>query len=273
MKRVIISLLAAVALLPSVRAGNGDGIKRLNSLQCARVLAERNIVETVYGVKLRFIEEVTNLSEGNFLGTTETKTGQRTIRGIDFVEKYDPKNDIAQVTAVLKLNRISDIIDTTKFHLEKYPDKAIRRTAFASSTPANAKKLAALRAAEIEAYKNLYKQIGGFTLESQSKVENFVLKSDKVKSTVIGALMGAEMVGFNWDGKGSEAIATVRLRLNLKELEEMLGEKIVGVKGDSVEAEGRAAQSEAVAQVSGDEPSGRKASIPKINEGNVDVMP
>lgn len=243
--------------------------KKLNSVNCARVLAERNIVETVYGVKLRFIEEVTNLTEGNFLGTTETKTGERTIKGIEFVEKYDPKTDIAQVTAVLKLKRIKDIIDTEKFQLDKYPEKTIQRTAFASSTPANAKKLAALRAAELDAYKNLYKKIGGFTLESQSKVENFVLKSDKVKSTVIGALMGAEYVGFNWEGKGDTADAVVKLRLNLKDLSDMLGEKIVDFDKEYVEAEGHAAQADLLAK----EPTESKRTAPAVIEGKVDVLP
>lgn len=175
--------------------------KKLNSLNCARTLAQRNIVETVYGVKIRFLEEVTNMTEGNFLGTTETKTGARSIRGIEFIEKYDSKNDIAQVTAVLKLSRIADIIDKDKFNIEKYPNLEIRRMAFASSSQENNKKLIALRAAEIDAYKNLYKQIGGFTLESNTKVKNFMLSSDKVKAQVVGAVMGAEYVGFSWDGK------------------------------------------------------------------------
>ncbi len=246
--------------------------KKLNSVNCAKVLAERSIVETVYGVKIRFIEEVTNLTDGQFLGTTETKTGQRAIKGIEYVEKYDPKTDIAQVTAVLKLSRIKDIVDTDKFKLDKFPDKAIRRTAFASSTPENAKKLAALRAAEIDAYKNLYKKIGGFTLESQTKVENFVLKSDKVKSTVIGALMGAEYVGFSWDGKGDSAEAVVKLRLNLQELADMIGEKIIDFDVAIVEAEGRAAQAEMAPAKKAQPDAGKKPDM-KIIEGNIDVMP
>ncbi|OGV50341.1 MAG: hypothetical protein A2017_15345 [Lentisphaerae bacterium GWF2_44_16] len=246
--------------------------KKLNSINCARVLAERSIVETVYGVKLRFIEEVTNLTEGNFLGTTETKTGQRSIKGIEFIEKYDPKTDIAQITAVLKLKRIKDIIDTEKFQLDKFPEKTIQRTAFASSTPANAKKLSALRAAELDAYKNLYKKIGGFTLESHSKVENFVLKSDKVKSTVVGALMGAEYVGFSWEGKGDTAEAVVKLRLNLKELADMLGEKIIDYDKEYVEAEGNAAQSDLVAEKPQAQPENKRLA-PKLIEGNVDVLP
>jgi len=266
--RRIIFLMALFLSVASVHADS----KKLNSVNCARVLAERSIVETVYGVKIRFIEEVTDLSEGNFMGTTETKTGKRAIKGIEFIEKYDPKTDIAQVTAVLKLKRIADIVDMEKFQLDKFPDKAIRRTAFASSTPANAKKLAALRAAEIDAYKNLYKKIGGFTLESQSKVENFVLKSDIVKSTVVGALMGAEYMGFAWDGKGDSAEAVVKVRLNIRELSEMLGEKIIDYDGEYVEAEGRAAQADLVTsnKKSPDKPG--KVTTDVI-EGNVDIMP
>ena len=87
--------------------------------------------------------------------------------------------------------------------------------------------------------------------------------------------MGADVVGFNWEGKGAEAIAVVKLRLNLRELEEMLGEKIVGVQGEFVEAEGRAAQSEMTSRPGSDEGGGnaKAATIPKIPEGNIDVMP
>ena len=48
-----------------------NAAKKLNSLNCARVLAERNIVETVYGIKIKFTEKVTNFSKGNFLGVSE----------------------------------------------------------------------------------------------------------------------------------------------------------------------------------------------------------
>ncbi len=259
-------------------AGDGKPVsaaqKKLNSINCARILAQRNIVETVYGVKLRFIEEVANMSEGSFLGTTETKTGERSIRGIDFSEKYDPKTDIAQVTATLKLSRIAELVDKDKFNLDKFPNLEIKRVAFATSTPENAGKLAALRAAEIEAYKNLYKQIGGFTLESNTKVKNFALSSDKVKAQVVGAIMGAEYVGFAWDGKGADAIATVKLKLNLKRLSELLGQKIIDYDKDEIEAEGQASQGFADNDLANrpEEPKVDKLKVPS-NEGNIEVMP
>lgn len=271
MKRLILPFMFAAFCICAY--AENKNLKRVKSLNCARVLAQRNIVETVYGVKIKFLEEVTNISEGNFLGTTEAKTGKRAIKGIEFIEKYDPKNDIAQVTAVLKLKRIADIIDTDRFKLDKFPEKSIKRTAFASSTPDTVRKIATLRAAELEAYKNLYKKIGGFTLESQSKVENFVLKSDKVKASVIGAILGAEYGGFAWEGRGEDAIAVVKLRLNLKELSEMLGQKIIDYDSDVVEAEGRAA-------IKPEDPKKKKqqtsSSAPVkagVIESDIDLMP
>ena len=204
------------------------------------------------------------------MGRTETKTGQRSIRGIEFEEKYDSKLDIAQVTATLKMKHIADLVDKDKFDIEKYPDKVIKRVAFASSSPKNAGKIAALRAAEIEAYKSLYKKIGGFTLESHTKVENFVLKSDYVKASVVGALMGAEYVGFRWDGKGKDAIATVRLKLNTKELADMLGQKIVNFDKEYIEAEGSAAQHEGVIKINR---KTDKSRIPKVIEEDIEMMP
>ncbi|OGV57636.1 MAG: hypothetical protein A2X49_17390 [Lentisphaerae bacterium GWF2_52_8] len=247
----ILSGAAAASLLACSLLAAGSAEKKLNSINCAKILAERNIVETVYGIKIKFDEEVTNILEGAFTGTTETKTGKRMIKGIEFeAPKYDSKRDIAQVTATLRLANIGDIVDREKFNIDKYPDKVIKRVAFATSTPENARKIAALRAAEIDAYKNLYKRIGGFTLESHSSVQNFILKSDKVKASVIGAIMGAEFVGFDWDGEGDEAIAIVKLRVNTKELSEMLGEKIIDCDREFIETEGQgvAAKSDKPAQ-------------------------
>lgn len=220
-----------------------DVEKKLNSIECAKVLAQRNIVETVYGLKIRFSEEVSNILDGVFKGVTETKTGKRLIRGIEYDSiKYDSKKDIAQVTASLKLSKLANIVDQKQFRVDKFPDKVIRRVAFATSTPSVARKIAAIRAAEIDAYKNLYKKICGYTLESHTKVKNYVMKSDSVKAYVVGALMGAEFKGFKWSGKGDDAIVTVKLRINIKELSEMLPERIIDYDQDYAEAEGVAAQ-------------------------------
>ena len=273
MNKVFLCILIFVSLfIGSAFAVNPR--KKLNSINCAKILAERNIVETVYGIKLRFKEEVSNFIDGSFEGTTETKTGKRKIVGIEFDPvKYDSDKDIAMATAKLKLSHLSEIVDTEKFNIAQNPDKEIIRVAFASSTPENAAKIAALRAAEIDAYKNLYKKIGGFTLESHSKVENFILKSDKVKASVIGALMGAQFMGFKWEGKGNDAIAVVKIRVNVKELSQMLGQKIIDFNKEYLDSEGQAAirTEEVIIQPK------NKVSKPIIRteviEEDIDVMP
>ena len=213
-------------------------MKRLKSINSAKILAERSIVETVYGVNVRFLEEITDMDASALLGVTETATAAKQIKGILFATKYDPKTDIAQVTAELDLSRIADLTGNDG------APRIVRRVAFASSTPESRKRLAALRGAELDAYKNLYKQVKGFTLESQSKLENFMLTSDKVKATVIGSLLGAEMTSFSWEGEGENATASVVLTLNVRDLENALGEKLVGVTDDFIQITGRAAPSD-----------------------------
>lgn len=213
-------------------------MKRLKSINSAKILAERSIVETVYGVNLEFLEEITNMDANTLRGMLELKTPKRQIKGILFATKYDPQTDIAQVTAELDMNRITDLTGNQNI------SRIVRRVAFASSSPKSSKRLAALRGAELDAYKNLFKQIKGFTLESQSKLENSMLTSDKVRASVIGSLLGAEMTAFSWEGEGENATASVVLTINVRELEKRLGEKFVGVTDDIIQVTGRAAPSD-----------------------------
>ena len=139
----------------------------------------------------------------------------------------------------------------------------IKRVAFASSDPKNARKIAALRAAELDAYKNLYKLLCGFKLESGTRVENSVLKSDKVRSSVIGAVVGAEVVGYSWEGNGDNMIALINLRMNIKELCEMLGQKVVNFDKDIVTVTGRGAPA----------PDPKKVAVKKsYREGTIDLF-
>ena len=54
--------------------------------------------------------------------------------------------------------------------------------------------------------------------------------------------MGAEFMGFSWEGEGADAIAVVKLRINMKDLSDMLGEKVINFDRQYLEAEGQAAQ-------------------------------
>lgn len=232
-------LMLCVSIAVFAQKEQTPEMKRLQSINSAKILAERAIVETVYGVNLQFLEEITDMDANSLRGMLELKTPKREIKGILFATKYDPATDIAQVTAELDGNRISDLTGNPNT-----PRTIIRRVAFASSSPKSRKRLAALRGAELDAYKNLFKQIKGFSLESQSKLENSILTSDKVRASVIGFLLGAEMTSFSWEGEGDNATASVVLTINVRDLEKRLGEKLTGVTDDIIQVTGRAAPSD-----------------------------
>jgi len=116
--------------------------------------------------------------------------------------------------------------------------KVFKHVGFGTSSPENAGPLKALRAAQIDAYKQLAQQIAGFTLESQTTIENYMLKSDLIQTKVQASLALAEITDFGWDQGGD---AFVKMVLNVDSVSAMLGEAVVGA-GEVVEVEGQGAQ-------------------------------
>ncbi len=226
----LITLLCALLLTPGAWAGND----RLMSIMAAKTDAQRKLVETVYGFKVRSTEQVENLVAANYEGKTESKTAAR-IKGIK-IEKvvYDKDKRIAKATAVVQLARIMNI-DGLDVDLK---NKVFRRTGFGTTPKGDKSSIQALRAAEVDAYKQLAQEVVGFTLESQTTVENFMLKSDTIKTKVMATSYLADMVDYGWDEYGD---AFVKLSLNLDEVADMLGQRIVGA-GEIIEVVGRGAQ-------------------------------
>ena len=147
---------------------------------------------------------------------------------------YDAEKDIAKTTASVSLDSITNI-DGDVMNLK---NKIYRRVAFATSTPSLAGPLKALRAAEVDAYKQLVKRVVGFDLESQTTVENYMLKSDLVKTKVLATIYLAELTDFGWDDSGD---AYVKMTLNVSDISEILGEGIVSDE-EAIEVEGAGAQ-------------------------------
>lgn len=226
---VPVMLVLAVVISGTAWAGN----KKIMSTRAARVLAERAIVESVYGLKIRSSEEVVDMIAASFTGKTESKTAAD-IQGIKIDEVvYDAEKDIAQATASISLDEITNI-DGQVLSLK---GKVFKRVGFATSTPANAGPIKALRAAELDGYKNLVKTVVGFTLESQTTVENYLLTSDVVKVKVMATTYLADLTDYGWDGEGN---AYVKFKVNVKDIEDLIGAKIPGA-GDFVEVEGHGA--------------------------------
>jgi hypothetical protein len=228
-KLTLVMLVFALVITGTAWAGN----KKIMSTRAARVLAERAIIESVYGLKIRSSEEVIDMIAASFVGRTESKTAAD-IQGIKIDEVvYDAEKDIAQATASISLDEITNI-DGQVLSLK---GKTFKRVGFATSTPANAGPIKALRAAELDGYKNLVKTVVGFTLESQTTVENYMLSSDVVKVKVMATTYLADLVDYGWDDEGN---AYVKFKVNVKDIEELLGAKIPGAT-DFVEVEGHGA--------------------------------
>ncbi len=227
-------LLITITVMSILTASGWAGNKKIMSTRAAKVLAERALVESVYGLKVRATEEVQDMIAASFIGRTESKTSAR-ISGVKFEEViYDSEKDIAKVTATVQLANIENI-DGQVMDLK---NQEFRRVAFATSTPSQAGPLQALRAAEVDAYKQLAKRVVGFTLESQTTIENYILKSDTVKTKVLATMYLAQLTDYGWDDAGD---AYVKMSLDIAAISEILGEEIVS-DDKFIEVEGAGAQ-------------------------------
>lgn len=226
---IIVMVCLMLAASPAL-AGN----KRIMSVKAAKVMAERALVESMYGLKLRAEERVEDMVAASFIGNAESKTAAQ-IKGVNFEDViYDAEQDIAQVTASVKMPQITNIDGVTV----ELNNKLFRRVGFATSTPSAAGPLKAMRAAELDAYKELIKKLVGFELESHTTVENFMLTSDVVKTKVMATLFMAQLTEYGWTPEGD---AYVKMQLNLKEASELLGQNLV-IDSDVIEVEGQGAQ-------------------------------
>lgn len=228
-KSMSVLLGVAIALsATSVMAGS----KKLMTVNAAKVVAERAIAESVVGLKIRAQDTVENLVAMHM--KIESKVFAR-IKGINYSDiVYDKAKDIAKVTAEIQVNRVQNIVGGDIY----YGDLVIQRVGFASSTPSMAKPLQALRAAELDAYKQLAKQIIGFKIGSKSTVENYILQSDSIKAKVLAAIWGAELTGYRWDEDG-DAYVTLKLKTGI--VRDVMGQNI-DYAGEVIEVEGVGAQ-------------------------------
>ncbi len=226
----LVCLAIIFALCSTASAGN----KKIMSVRAAKVLAERALVESIYGFKIRSTETVENMIAASFKGRTETKTNAE-VKEIKIIDvAYDASKDIARATAAVTLHKFTNI-DGVEMD---FKGRTFKRVAFATSTPSMAGPVKALRAAELDAYKQLAKRIVGFTLQSHTTVENYMLKSDLVKSKVLATIYLARVTDYGWDENGD---AYVKMVIDTKEVEDVLGEKIMD-PDEVIEVEGNGAQ-------------------------------
>lgn len=218
-KRIIIALVAATCVI-CLAATAGAGNRKMMAMTAAKADAARGLVEQVMGLKVRASEKVVDMAAGSYVGKTESKTSA-TIRGIQFEEVvYDPQQDIAKATATLRMDQIVNIDGDTV----NLSGKVFRYVGFGAGSPSSAGPLKALRAAIIDAHKQIAQAIAGFTLESQTTVENYMLKSDLIETRVLATTALSKLTDYGWDDSGD---AYAKLTLDVKEVSQMLGEQVM----------------------------------------------
>lgn len=228
-KRSLFFLVLGILLTTPVIAGN----KKLMTIKAAKTVAERAIVESTVGLKIRSQMSVVDMVAQHYPVDSKTMAA---IKGIEYEEAiYDSEKDIARVIATIRVGSIENIAGISS----NYKDLVIRRVGFGTSTPESAGALKAMRAAEIDAYEQLARQIVGLKLKSETSVENFILKSDVVKTKVLAAIWGAELKEYWWDKEGD---AHVSLTLKLGFVEDILGQKLNYQGKEVIEVEGTGAQ-------------------------------
>ena len=227
--RLLILLLIPITFMVHVENSWAGGNKKLMTIKKAKVMAQRGIVESVIGLKIKSTSLWTDKNSDIY--RIESKVAAK-IKGIVFDNaKYDKSKDIAMITAKIRLGAIKNIIGKPI----QYDDIVISRVGFATSSSQYAPQLAALRAAELNAYDEMAQLIVGQKLESNTKVKNFVLESDEVKTKTLAAIWGAEVKDFGWEEDGT---AFITLRLNVKWVRDILGNTIQYSKDNYLEVTG-----------------------------------
>ena len=247
--KLLILWVIQLTLFAASTSSWAGGNKKLMTVKKAKVMAQRGIVESVIGLKIRSHSLWADKESDVY--QIESKVAAN-IKGIMFdPAKYDKAKDIAMITAKIKLGSIKNIIGKPI----KYDDIVISRVGFATSSKEYAPQLAALRAAELSAYDEMAQLIVGQSIESNTKVKNFVLESDEVRTKTLAAIWGAEVKDFGWEDDGT---AFITLRLNAKWVRDILGNQSTYAKDNYLEVTGYGASHDELAETT-EEAFGSKA--------------
>jgi hypothetical protein len=242
---VWLSVFAVVILL-----GN-DGLagnRQLMSEKAAKADMTRNLMESVIGYKV-LSKFRGGLTQQAFYQIAE-KAGAR-IKGIHVESMiYDEDKDIAFCIGYI------DLGDVTTVARERisFEDVRVRAYGFGTMTEASKPPLRALRAALLNAYDEMAAKIVGQEIISKSRAENFILTKDIIKARVSAAVYGAHIPnpdiddpdrGWGWEPSGN---AFVKLRLDVRKVRDVMGQRIRYSGPNIVEVLGRGSQTDELSE-------------------------
>jgi len=249
---VFVIIAAVLLAVPALAQGN----KKLMSVNAAKTDAQRAILESIVGLKVRSESVVRDMVAERFTIDSKTSGVVKDIEFIDIV--YDPEKDIAKAIARIKVGSVINVIGRRI----NYKDAVIERIGFGTSTETNAAPLQAMRAAQINAYQLLAEEVVGLHIDSNTTVENYILQNDDLKATVLAAIWGAQVVSFNWDANGD---AVVRMKLKANYVRDVMGQVFTGAQPE-IEVEGMGTARDTFSETQG---GGRGST--EIREGSLSI--
>lgn len=238
--------LVLAMMIASLAEPAQAGSKRLMTQRKAQVVALRALTETVNreGLKIKSEGQIDDLIRCVFKSEAATKT-KGAISGYTISEEeYDPQLDIARVVASIPLGKVGEMWGCQFSH----PEKLIRRVGFATSTDSSNGPLLALRAAEIDAYCQLAEQMMGLEIESETHVQDYILKSDTIRIKVMALIYMAEVADFGWSEDGQDA--WVNMVVNMDMIRSVFGDipGAVGLSEIRVKGQGTSVDDSSTAQ-------------------------
>lgn len=242
---VAIFLLMAVAVfaLTDDAGAQITAQQRLMAKRAAKVDALRNLLETVYGVR---IDSRTTVKD--FVAQSDTIRAQldAVIQGAQEVDYVEQPDGTAEVTVEVTLGRVEDILGRRLY----YNYQTFRATGYGAPSgspagPASApmpsadvvrakgngvepndpsmgyaeRSLMAKRAAKIDALRNLLEQVYGVRITSDTYVRDFVTQSDDMRARVSAFIQGARVVSEKQLADGSYE---VEVEIELEPLRKIL---------------------------------------------------
>jgi hypothetical protein len=261
------TILIMMFLSGSALAGN----LQLMSEKMAKQDLRRNIMEAVIGYKVK--------SEGQFGLTQDAnyaikEKAAAVMKGV--IEDrivYDRNKDICICTGYMDLGDVKNILGERI----RYKNVKVRGVGFGTMSPQYRGHLLALRAALVNAYDEMANLIVGQKISSYSEVENFVLSKDLNKSQVCAAIYGARIPnvdldsrerGWGWDDSGN---AFVKLTMDLREVKDILGARIIYKGSNVIEVTGRGSQADELKGESADQVVDKGNAPPGPESGRVEL--
>ncbi len=153
---------------------------KLLAIRAAQVDAYRNLAETVWGLSLDSYTKVKDFVVDKDVIWTEVHAF---VQGARVTRSETLADSSAEVTIELSLAPLCQIIKYGPYegYKEKYPF-GVRA------------KLLALRAAKVDGQRNLLETIKGVRIDSETTVEDFLLKNEKTCIQLRGNLQGAKVI-------------------------------------------------------------------------------